>query len=305
MAFGIIKDGSESTPTSFDVILNNVANQVTEFYVIENGVSTLIWPDSVTKTFNYTGNVQRFVVPITGVYKLEVWGAQGGNCQFTGKSGGLGGYSVGVVSLTAGETIYIVVGGQGNVSQTGATSKQDYVTSLAGYNGGGDGRNTYNQETNLYFYAASGGGCTHIGTFNSVLSEHGNTEGLFIVAGGGGGAGGNSTELSGNGGSGGGTNGENGSCFENLYFGTGATQTAGGIPYTEPELSVDYDNGSFGLGGISVGGGAGGGGLYGGGAGNGVGGGGGGSGYIGGVSESSTTNGVRSGHGLAVITLVS
>ena len=33
-----------------------------------------------TKNFDYTGGIQTFTAPDTGTYKLEVWGAQGGNC---------------------------------------------------------------------------------------------------------------------------------------------------------------------------------------------------------------------------------
>ena len=33
-----------------------------------------------TKNFDYTGGIQTFTAPDTGTYKLEVWGAQGGDC---------------------------------------------------------------------------------------------------------------------------------------------------------------------------------------------------------------------------------
>ena len=49
--------------------------------------------------FGYTGGMQSWTVPsgCAGTYKLEVWGAQGGN------SGGYGGYSVGNTTLTDGQ----------------------------------------------------------------------------------------------------------------------------------------------------------------------------------------------------------
>ena len=97
-----------------------------------------------SRNFAYTGGAQTFTVPETGTYKLEVWGAQGGTGYYNGTylSGGLGGYSVGNKNLTAGNVIYIYVGGVGG---TGSNPS-------GGYNGGGDGK--YN---NSRYYGAGGG----------------------------------------------------------------------------------------------------------------------------------------------------
>ena len=75
--------------------------------------------------FDYTGSIQTFTVPKDGIYQLEVWGAQGGTATDDDLSanGGYGSYSTGEVELHQGDTLYIVVGGQG------------------GYNGGGSGSN--------------------------------------------------------------------------------------------------------------------------------------------------------------------
>ena len=78
---------------------------------------------TLVQNFAYTGGQQTFNVPVTGTYKLEVWGAQGGTNT---KTGGKGGYSVGTISLTSNTNIYVYVGGQPS-SYTG------------GYNGGGSG----------------------------------------------------------------------------------------------------------------------------------------------------------------------
>ena len=56
--------------------------------------------------FDYTGTIQTFTAPQTGVYQIESWGAQGGD------DGGLGGYAIGETILSEGETVYVVVGGQ-------------------------------------------------------------------------------------------------------------------------------------------------------------------------------------------------
>ena len=55
------------------------------------------------RSFAYTGTVQTYTAPVTGTYKLEVWGAEG-NVK--------GGYSSGTITLSAGKTVYIYVGGK-------------------------------------------------------------------------------------------------------------------------------------------------------------------------------------------------
>ena len=248
--------------------------------------------------FNYTGGIQSFSVPIAGTYKLEVYGAQGGT-PTTGYdigNGGKGGYSYGNVSLTANQTIYVVVGGAGGIQG-----------SNGGYNGGG--------KAGAYGMGASGGGATHIGKTNGTLANTAISN-LFIVAGGGGGGGslfGDYASGTMYGGSGGGTTGGN-AYIEYYGGGLGGTQTSGGLCQngTYPSDSDDwswYYPGSYGKGGDGPGYGAGGGGgYYGGGSGNspnGAAGGGGGSGYIGGVTGGSMSNGQRSGNGYAKIILVS
>lgn len=102
--------------------------------------------------FDYTGNVQNFVVPYKAVYKIELYGAQGGNIDST--QGGNGSYVVGTITMNKNEKLSIYIGGQN------------------GYNGGGNG-NTYQ---------AVGGGATDI-----RLGED-TTENRIIVAAGGGGS---------------------------------------------------------------------------------------------------------------------
>lgn len=244
------------------------------------------------ESFSYTGDVQKYTAPVTGAYKLEVWGAQGGtsscDCGSVHSPGGKGGYATGIINLNAGEEIYVVVGGSGNVS---------------GYNGGGESRE-YKNGNYVYNY---GGGATHIGTFDATLKDHGSTDGLYIVAGGGGEGGCNGKGY--DGGAGGGLNGVLGE-RDNLA-GEGASQSAGGAGGIGN--NKNGSKGSFGKGGDGISGG--GGGLYGGGGGGQNreedededtvklgGGAGGGSSYVGGVDQAYTVTGVRSGHGKAVIT---
>lgn len=234
-------------------------------------VETRSFPTNINELDDY----YVFIPPITGYYKLEVWGASGGDINTT-YIGGRGGYSVGTIYLDASLPIYIYVGGQG----IGGTS---LVVKDGGYNGGG----SYTNVNGTDHYAASGGGATHIATYDrGTLNnyEEYTSEILIVAGGGGGGYKHNSSGYCGYGGHGGGISGTTAvNCTNSGKQGQGGTQTSAGI----------Y-NAAFGLGGSPTGshGSAGGGGYYGGGASNastsanGNSGGGGGSGYIGGVTSS-------------------
>ena len=231
--------------------------------------NNLVW------NYPYEGKEQIFPVPLTGVYKLEVWGAQGGNAN-SSVVGGYGAYSTGTIFLNEGEKLYLNVGGQGS-SVCGTNS-----TANGGYNGGGKGIAKY--ATTIC--SASGGGATHIATTTGLLSELSNKrDNILIVAGGGGGSGYYASNERGDGGSGGGKTGVNGTHVRGDYYGTGGTQDSGGYFIYNPSAGI----GTFGKGadtapnGSNYYGGGGGGGYYGGGAigSYNTGGGGGGSGYIG------------------------
>ena len=246
-------------------------------------------------TYDYTGGIQSFTAPVSGTYKLEVWGAQGGY------NGGYGGYSSGTKSLSKTNIVYIVVGGQGNTISYSSTP------SYGGYNGGGNGGDTQGTRHN-----GGGGGATHMSTTNrGILSNYNSYRGeVLLVAGGGGGSGGwepNSYTIR-RGGTGGGSSGGNGEANlgTSSAYGRGASQSSSGVGGTfgtggsYPNYSVKSSSGVVLIYGI----GGGGGGWYGGGIDDSSGGGGG-SGYIGGVTDGSMKNGVRSGSGYARITLVS
>jgi len=240
-----------------------------------------IYQNGYTWDFEYTGIGQEFIVPCDGTYKLEVWGASGGDANTT-YVGGKGGYSTGNKSLSSNDKIYINVGGVGGVCLT-----TDETCSVGGYNGGGNSK-AYNSGGAA---AGGGGGATHIGTFNDLLANHGSTDGLFIVAAGGGGGHFTNGVNCGKGGAGGGTTGADptGLCRDTLAndarTAQGGTESAAGCA-----KSGGYC-GAFGRGAnLTVGGSGGGGGLYGG-SGASIGPGGGGSSYIGGVSNGSTIAG--------------
>ena len=238
--------------------------------------------------FPYTGTVQTITLG-RGVYKLEVWGAQGGSYSTSYAVGGNGGYSYGTITLKdKATTLYIYSGGQGTAYTTSTYTSQGG----GGFNGGGGAG----------YRGGGGGGASDIRIGQDSLYAR------VIVAGGGGGAYAYSTSYKANGGAGGGTNGISGNYYSSSYsgwVGGGGSQTAGGTGGTGSSTNYYGKAGTFGIGGNTgykynstsyYSAGAGGGGWYGGGAAgnyssssrNRACGGGGGSGYI--YAESTATN---------------
>ena len=243
-------------------------------------------PPPTRVPFNYTSADQSWTVP-PGVSSIVVkmWGAGGGYGESwlgSSSNGGGGGFSTATVSVTAGETLTVIVGSGGHYAfaPTGAPE----------YGGGGGAPDrSYDPK-----YSASGGG-------RSAL-RRGPTE-LVTAGGGGGGGAGGGTNLNA-GGAGGGPSGQaglqNSGCAS-----TPGTQSSGGNGgcTSRPNESIGGtgDPGGQFYGGwpnLGTYGGGGGGGWFGGGGGGiydpSMGGGSGGSGYVGGkgVTVATTTNGV-------------
>ncbi len=86
--------------------------------------------EEVSEEYSYTGDYQEFIVPASGFYKLEAWGATGYN------SPNNAGYTSGNVFLNKGEKIYIYVG-EGNKSTTNGSSFNGGVGNAGGAPGGG------------------------------------------------------------------------------------------------------------------------------------------------------------------------
>ena len=209
---------------------------------------------NISNTFSYIGNMQTFVVPagVTRI-KVDVKGSQGGSAIYNQPGtkpddiGGKGGRVTAEYPVTAGQTLYIFVGG-------------------IGYNGGGNGGGSIAQP--------SGGGASDIRMGGMALANR------IIVAGGGGGGGNNCSANAEPGGAGGGLIGEVGFQCGNqtgTAVGQGGTQLGGGAAGTSPATAGILGIGGN-AGGLGTASGGGGGGYYGGG-GAAYGGGGGGSSY--------------------------
>ena len=197
--------------------------------------------------FDYTGAVQSITLP-KGIYKLECWGAQGGNSnQSNGTygNGGKGGYSTGILNVSTNTTIYITVGGQG---QNGILNTR----TAGGFNGGGDGYGTNN-----FGVGGGGGGASDISLMSPVFSHSSyfinnirDTNSLLsriIVAGGGGSAGYDVSNNAANGGAGGGTTGQDG-LSNRVYHGTGGKQTTFGTGGSSEEPNRYFVQAKFGCG---------------------------------------------------------
>lgn len=241
----------ECSNTALYVRINNSMKKATAFYFKLNnnkmyGVGSANYNGSVMN-FDYTGSVQTATLT-PGRYKLECWGAQGGNSNRSNGSygnGGKGGYSTGILNVSTNTTIYITVGGQG---QNGALNTR----TAGGFNGGGDGYGTNNSGV-----GGGGGGASDISLMHPVFSQSSyfinkirDTNSLLsriIVAGGGGSAGYDVSNNAANGGAGGGTTGQDG-LSNRVYHGTGGKQTTFGTGGSSEESNRYSVQAKFGCG---------------------------------------------------------
>ncbi len=172
-----------------------------------------------TLNYDYTGNEQIFIVPETGRYKIELWGAQGGSNK---AQGGLGGYTSGIINLSEKEVLYIYVGGEGETTSPGGTEQI-----AGGYNGGGSVLGQAYRDRQF----GSGGGATDVRLVNGPWNEFNSLTSRIMVAAGGGGAYSGEIHIN-SGGAGGGLEGiigeQNELNGEFYCYGTGGSQINGG-----------------------------------------------------------------------------
>ena len=186
-------------------------------------------------TWTYWGaaTYQPFIAPITGTYKIELWGASGGSLNSTIK-GGLGGYTKGEIRLEKGTKLYLFVGGQGGHGTN------------AGYNGGGAGYGAGGG------FGYAGGGATDIRVIGDGL-EWNNATSLYsrimVAAGGAGASSYNGADWTAWDGAGGGLEGilgNGGASAMSYKVSRLPNQTVGGISYTAYHPGTA---GAFGVGG--------------------------------------------------------
>jgi len=241
----------------------------------------------VVATYEYTGNYETFVVPRNGMYRIELWGAsggddltyrvvaEGGDGIYTERDakfiGGYGGYTSGEIELTENDKLYIYVGemGKRNLQST--------------FNGGGSGaiggtgyRGT-NPNGDIALAGFSGGGATDVRLVKGEWNDFQSLKSRIMVASGGGGATVEAYSQAGNNSQAGGLIGFDGGYYSGHTFvgtgqnGKGGTQISGGIAATiHFDATGETTDGTFGIGGYTTsissqtGAGGGGGGYYGG-----------------------------------------
>lgn len=168
---------------------------------------------SESRSFGCTNDVQSYIIPVTGFYFIECFGAQGcgkhiSNHQDHGL-GGRGGYAAGTILFEKKQQIFVYVGCTGNYSITGLAK--------GGFNGGGCAFSTTSSEP-----TGGGGGASDIRLRGGSWDDEKGLLSRIIVAGGGGGAGEDAGQ---NGGYGGGISGgpnSSGSYGIGGVFGKGA-----------------------------------------------------------------------------------
>jgi hypothetical protein len=222
------------------------------------GPETAAWKNN-TSFFNTTDGIQLWTVPKSGVYRVEAWGAQGGNP--TSRIGGRGARMRGDVELTQGQIVRILVGQQG---QIGGHSQNTSQSVTAGGGGSFVISSPYNTLSSILVIAGGGGG----GANNTWTVADGRPA-VITEAGNSGQQGGTTFGINGNGATGDTTGGPGAGFFGNgeTPSGTPAGDTAksfvnGGVggrnarSWSGPEIYGGFGGGGGG-GGLSAGGGGG------------------------------------------------
>ena len=190
-------------------------------------------------TYNAIENEQVFIVPSTGTYKIELWGAKGGEStasRDTNHHDGKGAYVSGEIFLWKGEKLYLQVGSKGEDGEKIYDLRRftafGYPSSggKGGYNGGGDG-----MDDSELSAGGGGGGATDIRLVSGNWDDFDSLKSRIMVAGGGGGMSrlytytNTSYADAGSSGSGGTTEGIKAKVvlFDDDIYGYGSTQTDG------------------------------------------------------------------------------
>ena len=189
------KDYSLRLWIDYNTTLEDLNNEIKSFkskIVVVGKPINFNYAGDIIFNFGYTGGEQTFVAPVSGTYKLETWGAQGGNAIYDGnelENIFYGGYSNGQINLQEDSQIFVSVGGKGNIGVVGNQS-------LGGWNGGGNGDWDHADDE----ACGGGGGATSI---QDILIDDGqlknyenNKSAVLMVAGGSSGMGASPSSIS-------------------------------------------------------------------------------------------------------------
>ena len=212
--------------------------------------------------FDYTGDPQTFTAPISGAYKIELWGAS--SYRVDNPDDGIspsdiiieevyGSFVSGNIELSKDEKLYLYIGEKGK-NGTKKTSTSQTTNTYPTFNGGGQGGTagnprTSNGEKHYYIHGSSGAGATDARLVNSDWDNSTSLNSRIMVA-----SGASGTD------NGGGLIGYKEHVVNNYesYSGIQATQTDGnqfGIGENGEDAPTIYCNGQAGGGGGYYGGG--------------------------------------------------
>lgn len=230
---------NESDQTEITVFVNGWC--IRKYMNSEKISSTLGTCRKKINTYHATKSTQIFVVPRSGTYRIELWGAAGGNSAYfqnnplLDKKHGKGAYTSGDIYLEAGKILYVQVGSKGGnatvVKDNNRFTNFGYPSQggTGGYNGGGNGYD--DPEANA---GGGGGGATDIRLSDGLANDFESLKSRIMVAAGAGGMSryyeydGDTAAGSGESGSGGTIKGINGKVLlDNTMYSRGATQTSG------------------------------------------------------------------------------
>ena len=224
------------TVTKSTIVDNKMTVTYTPVSNLNKAVTRTVTFISTSYTYDVNNSYYTFSAPVSGSYKIELWGANGNSSGSF--AGGTGAYTFGNITLTAGEKIYVYVGGAGSGDN-------------GGYNGGGS--LTLNQGTQN---GAAGGGATDIrlkkGNWDSV---DGLRSRIMVAAGGGGALSGTCGSSKKTGGFGGSITSNSNTigtaCTDSMYtIALGASQVSGGSidVYSAAGAKLNtYASGKFGM----------------------------------------------------------
>lgn len=160
----------------YDLNINNIENKAYNVtYTANSNGQTIVGTRLITftpttniTTFAYKGSPEEFTPDYNGAYKIELWGASGGDYETA--LGGAGAYTKGNIKLSTENNLFVYVG----------SHPSDYNS---GYNGGGlGGTSTDGRYT-------GGGGATDIRLENGTWSNFDSLKSRIMVAAGGAGTG--------------------------------------------------------------------------------------------------------------------
>ena len=112
---GILKSGESKNYSlrlwiDYNTTLEDLNNEIKSFKskIVVVGKPINYTGDTVFN-FDYTGAEQTFIAPVSGTYKVELWGASGGS-DYPEVKASLGGYVSGNIALDSHSDLYIYVG---------------------------------------------------------------------------------------------------------------------------------------------------------------------------------------------------